>query len=97
MKNAWLQNISPFRLAAGTAILALVWAVGFTPAPAMAQGSDAQRQACTPDAMRLCSAFIPDVAKVTACMSRKRASLSAACRATMTVSHARRASRRQYR
>ena len=29
---------------------------------AYAQGSDAARQACTPDAMRLCSNVIPDVA-----------------------------------
>ena len=32
---------------------------------ASAQGSDAARQACTPDAMRLCSDVIPDVARVT--------------------------------
>jgi hypothetical protein len=37
------------------------------------------QQACTPDAMRLCSEFIPDVAKITACMKRKHAQLSAAC------------------
>jgi hypothetical protein len=37
------------------------------------------REACTPDAMRLCSEFVPDVAKITACMKAKRAQLSAAC------------------
>ena len=37
------------------------------------------QQACTPDAMRLCSEFIPDVAKITACMKRKHSQLSAAC------------------
>ena len=37
------------------------------------------QQACTPDAMRLCSEFIPDVAKITACMKAKHAQLSAAC------------------
>lgn len=49
---------------------------------ARAQGgdSDAARQACTPDAMRLCSDFIPDVAKVTACMKAKSAQLSEPCR-----------------
>ena len=37
------------------------------------------QQACTPDAMRLCSEFIPDVAKITACMKAKHAQLSATC------------------
>jgi hypothetical protein len=51
------------------------------------QGAGAQvvdvRQACTPDAMRLCSEFIPDVAKITACMHVKRAQLSIECRTAM--------------
>jgi hypothetical protein len=48
-----------------------------------AQGSPEAQQACTPDAMRLCSEFIPDVAKVTACMMAKRSQLSEACRVAM--------------
>jgi hypothetical protein len=83
MKNAGLEKVSSFWLAASAATFALVWALGFTPVPAAAQGSAAQQQACTPDAMRLCGEFIPDVAKISACMSRKRASLSPACKATM--------------
>jgi hypothetical protein len=50
---------------------------------ASAQGSDAVRQACTPDAMRLCSDVIPDVAKVTACMKAKSRQVSEACRVAM--------------
>jgi hypothetical protein len=50
---------------------------------AAAQGSDAARQACTPDAMRLCSDVIPDVARVTACMKAKSSQLSEACRVAM--------------
>ena len=50
---------------------------------ASAQGTDAERQACTPDAMRLCSDVIPDVAKVTACMKAKSAQLSQECRVAM--------------
>jgi hypothetical protein len=46
---------------------------------ASAQGVDVQ-QACTPDAMRLCSEFIPDRGKTAACMMRKRGQLSAECR-----------------
>jgi len=45
--------------------------------------SDEARQACTPDAMRLCSDFIPDVTKVTACMHRKFRQLSPECRTAM--------------
>lgn len=50
---------------------------------ASAQGSEAARQACTPDAMRLCSDVIPDVARVTACMKSKSSQLSQACRVAM--------------
>ena len=48
-----------------------------------AQGSDADRQACQGDAMRLCPEFIPDVAKITACMKKKSAQLSPPCRQVM--------------
>jgi hypothetical protein len=51
-----------------------------------AQEVDA-RQACTPDAMRLCSDVIPDVAKVTACMMAKRRLLSVECRTAMAAGH----------
>jgi hypothetical protein len=50
---------------------------------AAAQGSDAERQACAPDAMRLCPDAIPDVTKVTACMNAKVSQLSEACRVAM--------------
>lgn len=42
-----------------------------------------QRRACTPDVYRLCAGEIPSVAKITACLRRKKASLSDACRAAM--------------
>ena len=40
-----------------------------------------QEQACSSDAFRLCSAAIPDVGRVTACMVAKKSQLSPACRA----------------
>lgn len=46
---------------------------------ANAEVSQDVRQACTPDAMRLCSEFIPDVAKITACMKAKHSQLSSTC------------------
>ncbi len=50
---------------------------------ANAQASPEVQQACTPDAMRLCSEFIPDVPKITACMKAKHAQLSETCRIAM--------------
>jgi hypothetical protein len=40
-------------------------------------------QACTPDAMRLCSEFVPDRVKITACMKAKHAQISKECRVAM--------------
>lgn len=45
--------------------------------------SQSARQACTPDALRLCSDYIPDVGRITACMKAKYAQLSTPCRAAM--------------
>jgi hypothetical protein len=87
MKNAALKKVSLSWPAASAAILGLVWVVGFAPAPAAAQGTPEQQRACTPDVMRLCNEFIPDVAKITACMIRKRASASPECRAATTPPH----------
>jgi len=39
-----------------------------------------QEQACTPDAMRLCGAYIPDVDRITACMIAKQSQLSDGCK-----------------
>ena len=39
-----------------------------------------QEQACTGDAFRLCSAEIPNVERVTACMVAKKSQLSPPCR-----------------
>jgi len=56
-------------------------------ASATAQGTPEQRQACAPDAMRLCSDFIPDVPKITKCMVAKHSQLSEACRHAMAHKH----------
>ncbi len=37
-------------------------------------------QACTPDAMRLCGEFVPNVDAITACMVQRKAQLSPQCR-----------------
>ena len=41
------------------------------------------QQMCTGDAFRLCSSEIPNISKITACMIKQRASLSAGCRTVM--------------
>ena len=38
-----------------------------------------EQQACTPDAMRLCGEFVPNVDAITACMIKKKAQLSPQC------------------
>ncbi len=79
------------RLACGPALpagflLIAIAAMGIDGAAAQ-QGTPEARQACTPDAMRLCSDFIPDVPKVTKCMMAKRAQLSRECRMAMAAGH----------
>jgi len=87
MKIAGLKYVSSYSLAGMIAALGLAWTAGFMPAPAMAQsrGTPEQQQACQPDAMRLCSEFIPDVERITACMVKNRIRLSTPCRAVFTT------------
>src|ERR1700730_17620649 len=51
-----------------------------SPAPSFSQGTLEQRLACTPDVLRLCSAFIPNADEITICLREKNAELSDACR-----------------
>ena len=86
MKNLQFRVVT---LAGTAAILGLIGAASLMSAPAAAQGTPEQQQACPSDAFRLCNEFIPDVARTSACMARKRASLSPACRAEFShPSHA---------
>jgi hypothetical protein len=45
------------------------------------RGTMEQQMACTPDVWRLCSAQIPDVDRIVACLKGNTAQLSAPCRA----------------
>lgn len=60
-------------------MLTISVAVAMAPTSGRAYSPE-QEQACTSDAFRLCSADIPDVARVTACMDAKRSQLSPGCR-----------------
>ena len=63
-----------------SAMLATVLSISLWPAIAQAYSPE-QQQACTPDAMRLCSAYIPDVDRITVCMIQNKSQLSPGCRA----------------
>jgi hypothetical protein len=47
--------------------------------PALAQGTDQEREACTPDVFRLCGSYIPDADRIVACLRGNPDQLSAAC------------------
>jgi hypothetical protein len=49
-------------------------------ASAQAGRTPEAEQACTPDVMRLCADFIPNVRPIVACLHRKRLQLSHQCR-----------------
>jgi len=61
-------------------LLAMALVVSISPAAGQGYTPE-QEQACTGDAFRLCSAEIPDVDRVTACMAAKQSQLSPPCRA----------------
>ena len=61
------------------AALGLALSVGLLPTKGHAY-TDEEQQACTPDAMRLCGAFVPDVDRITACMIQNKSQLSPECR-----------------
>ena len=61
-------------------MLATAFAVAIWPAAGRAYTPE-QQQACSDDALRLCSADVPDVDRITVCMAKNKAQLSPGCRA----------------
>jgi hypothetical protein len=59
-------------------LISLAFVVSGGPAVAQ-QGTEAQREACTPDAFRLCTSAMPDAGRVEACLREAGARLSPAC------------------
>ncbi|WP_244558431.1 hypothetical protein [Tardiphaga sp. OK246] len=72
-----LMSVRPGILS-GSLAMSLMIGASFLATPSQAYTDD-QQQLCTGDAFRLCSAAIPDVDRVTACMIQKRAQLSPGC------------------
>jgi len=64
-----------------------VAATALSARPGLAFSWEAQ-QLCTGDAMRLCGHEVPNVQRITACMVKQRAHVSAGCRAVMEREHA---------
>jgi hypothetical protein len=76
-RNNW--TLRPMSYAQWCVLLALLSAT-VSPSPSFSQGTLEQRLACTPDVLRLCSAFIPNVDEITICLRERNAELSDACR-----------------
>jgi len=76
-----------FRRTQLTIILAAMGAAtipALVPAPARAYTAE-QQQLCSDDAMRLCSADVPDVDRITTCMRRQYAALSKGCKSVFRI------------
>ena len=72
------MKFSAFQRFQLTIILASIGAVTL---PAMGNAyTEEQQRLCSDDAMRLCSADVPDVERITACMQRQYTSLSNGCK-----------------
>ena len=69
-----------FKKSFAAAITGMALAVLIHPGEGFAYSQEEQ-QACTPDAMRLCGAYVPDVDRITVCMIQNRSQLSPGCRA----------------
>ena len=69
----------------GVLILDLL-AVGSVGATAAGPSEAEQRAACLGDALRLCAIYIPDRARIRACLGTQHAALSEACRVVYDAS-----------
>ncbi|MGL9623273.1 hypothetical protein QRQ56_35515 [Bradyrhizobium sp. U531] len=67
-----------FKTSLAAATLGMALAVLVQPGAGFAYTPEEQ-QACSPDAMRLCGEFVPNVDAITACMIKKKAQLSPQC------------------
>ena len=68
-----------FKKSLAAAISGIALAVLVHPGAGFAYTQEEQ-QACSPDAMRLCGEFVPNVDAITACMIQKKAQLSPQCK-----------------
>lgn len=62
-----------------TSLTTAVALIAGSSAAALGNGTDAQREACTPDAFRLCASAMPDEGRVENCLRNAGPRLSRAC------------------
>ena len=79
MNTTFIKTIRTLSVAASVAISLTSFAAHAVEATAE------QRRACTPDAFRLCSAHIPNVEAITACMIANKSKLSPECKAVFNA------------
>lgn len=74
------ESMPAFRFQTSLAVagLSLAMAALVLPGSSFAYTQEEQ-QACSPDAMRLCGEFVPNVDAITACMIKKKSQLSPQC------------------
>jgi hypothetical protein len=79
MKTSKASNVC---LVAGLALLSTIVAsdTGFARSRQPADGTLQQRKDCADDARMVCGRFIPDVARITQCMTANKRQLSPQCR-----------------
>lgn len=85
--------MSKYHLVLVAAVAAIAWTT--TSVAQENRGTPEQRTACTPDAFRLCSAYIPDATRVELCLRQNKSELSEACRSVFAQSEATPASARK--
>jgi hypothetical protein len=75
--NDWTLRPMPFTQ---WCVLLALLSLTVSSTPSFSQGTLEQRLACTPDVLRLCSAFVPNADDITICLIEKNAELSDACK-----------------
>jgi hypothetical protein len=81
----WFAGLAP--CTARHAVLIAI-AITLPSSASFAQGTRAQRMACSGDVWRLCSSAIPSVDRIVACLKRERARLSPGCQAVFNDAEA---------
>jgi len=87
----WFAGMTP--CTARHAVL-IAMAITLPSSASLAQGTRAQRMACSGDVWRLCSSAIPSVDRIVACLKRERARLSPGCQSVFNDAEAQAASNR---
>ena len=80
MSSYRIGNFGITRIATLAALAISASALATSPSLAFTQEA---QQMCSGDAMRLCSAEVPDIPRITACMVRNKSQVSPGCRAVM--------------